>query len=50
MMIEDLDRMPEISYTVHGDGLFQAMVADHTPVFRARLPLGVSTWEERGTL
>ncbi len=43
-MINDLDRMPEVSYRFYGHGLLQAMIANHVPVIRSRRPLGVETY------
>lgn len=44
MLINDLDRMPEIAYRFHGEGLLQAMVENHVPMFRSRRPLMVETY------
>jgi len=44
MFLEDLDRMPEIKYTFHGEGLLQAMAKDHVRSVRSRMPLGVETY------
>lgn len=41
MMFEDLDRMPEINWTFHGEGLMQDMAKYRKPVARAKLPMGV---------
>lgn len=44
IMIDDLDRMPEVNYRFYGDGLLQAMARGHVPVMRSRRPLGVETY------
>jgi len=41
MMFEDLDRLPEINWHFHGDGLMQEMAKDYVPTLRAKLPMGV---------
>ncbi len=41
ILLKDLDRMPEIHCTFHGDGLIQEMAKAHTPVKRAEQPIRV---------
>jgi hypothetical protein len=40
-LFEDLDRMPEVKVTWHGDGLYQHMAATRTPKQLPRWPLAV---------
>ena len=44
ILLEELDRMPEIKYQFHGEGLQQAMAQHHVPAIRSRGPLGVETY------
>jgi hypothetical protein len=41
MMFEDLDRMPEVQYQFHGEGLIQAMARRYVRTPRAKAPMGV---------
>lgn len=46
ILLKDFDRMPEVSYKFYGEGLIQAMAAEHVPVKRAVLPDKVYKNEE----
>ena len=41
MTFEDLDRMPEVRFQFHGEGLMQEMAKIRKPVKRTALPMGV---------
>ena len=38
IILQDFDRMPEVRYQFHGDGLIQEMARRHVPVRRAPMP------------
>lgn len=41
ILFKDFDRMPEVEYTFHGDGLIQAMARKHVRIERAKMPTAV---------
>lgn len=41
ILLQDLDRMPEVNCTFRGDGLIQEMAKRHVPVKRAYVPMRV---------
>lgn len=46
ILLKDFDRMPEVVYEFHGDGLIQAMAAQHVPIERAKMPPRVFKGED----